>query len=581
MRLIKLSSNLEKFKTVDFKYGLNIIIGERTNPDNKDTKDSYNGVGKSLLIEILHFCLGSNKITAFSKNIPEAIFYLEFEDYNKNIHKITRECSDKQVIYLDNKKYDKLTDFQDKMQDLVFIDVPDQKGLSFRSLISRFIRRYKSNYSKYYNYVKNEQPYNEVVVNSYLLGLDSNIVERKMNVKDITTTLNNAKKSLKQDKLLLEYFKGNKDIKFQLTELKEQKERLENQIQNFKVAENYNEMKENSDKLSQQKNILNNELFVINRNIDKIEKANSVEIQLKPEELFDMYKETSLLFPETVIRTIEEVTEFHENLLKNRAEVYSTQLKTFRERKNEIEHQLKEVSNKLNDSLSFLNKHGALNEYVALNSKYNKIVEQYNKLNDYNKLIKDYEFELSVKKKEKEDVKIDIKSYLDESIDVQDKLMKQFRFFSKQFYKDKSSGLSINGNYKDNKIAWNIHADIEDDSSDGVNEVLIFCFDFTMFSAGNHNVHFLFHDSRLFSNMDPRQRYTALTVADAFLSKNPNLQYIVSLNEDMIESIKPMVEENMFEELNNIIEDSRILTLKDDKPENKLLGFQRNIPYDK
>lgn len=581
MRLIKLSSNLEKFKTVDFKYGLNIIIGERTDPDNKDTKDSYNGVGKSLLIEILHFCLGSNKISAFSKNIPEAIFYLEFEDYNKNIHKITRECSDKQAISLDNKRYDKLTDFQDKMQELVFVDVPDQKGLSFRSLISRFIRRYKSNYSKYYNYVKNEQPYNEVVVNSYLLGLDSNIVERKMNVKDITTTLNNAKKSLKQDKLLLEYFKGNKDIKFQLTELKEQKERFENQIQNFKVAENYNEMKENSDKLSQQKNILNNELFIINRNIDKIEKANSVEIQLKPEELFDMYKETSLLFPETVIRTIEEVTEFHENLLKNRAEVYSTQLKAFRERKNEIEHQLKEVSNKLNDSLIFLNKHGALNEYVALNSRYNKIVEQYNKLNDYNKLIKDYEFELSVKKKEKEDIKIDIKSYLDESIDVQEKLMKQFRFFSKQFYKDKSSGLSINGNYKDNKIAWNIHADIEDDSSDGVNEVLIFCFDFTMFSTGNHNVYFLFHDSRLFSNMDPRQRYTALTVADDFLSKNPNLQYIVSLNEDMIESIKPMVEENMFEDLNNIIEDSRILTLKDDKPENKLLGFQRNIPYDK
>ena len=322
-------------------------------------------------------------------------------------------------------------------------------------------------------------------------------------------------------------------------------------------------------------------MFVINRNIDKIEKASSVEIQLKPDELFDMYKETSLLFPETVIRTIEEVTEFHENLLKNRSEVYSAQLKIFRERKSEIEHQLKEVSNKLNDSLSFLNKHGALNEYVALNSRYNKIVEQYNKLNDYNKLIKDYEFELSVKKKEKEDIKIDIKSYLDESIDVQEKLMKQFRFFSKQFYKDKSSGLSINGNYKDNKIAWNIHADIEDDSSDGVNEVLIFCFDFTMFSTGNHNVHFLFHDSRLFSNMDPRQRYTALTVADAFLSKNPDLQYIVSLNEDMIDSIKPMVEEKMFEELKNIIEDSRILTLKDDKPENKLLGFQRNIPYDK
>jgi len=87
MRLIKVSSNLDSFKTVNFKHGFNIIMVERTNPDNKDTKDSYNGVGKSLLIEIIHFCLGSNKITSFSKNIPEAIFYLEFEDLNNRKHK--------------------------------------------------------------------------------------------------------------------------------------------------------------------------------------------------------------------------------------------------------------------------------------------------------------------------------------------------------------------------------------------------------------------------------------------------------------------------------------------------------------
>lgn len=581
MRLISLNSNLTSFKQIKFKNGLNVIVGERTNPEVKDTKDSYNGVGKSLIIEIIHFCLGSKKIKAFSENIPEAEFYLTFETQNHDVHVIKRECSGDQVVYLDEEKYESITLFTNKLEKLIFPNLPNQKGLSFRSLISRFMRRYKSSYNKYYNYVKKEQPYNELITNSYLLGLDTEIVEKKMSVKNIASTLNKAKKSLKEDKLLLEYFKGNKDIKFQITELKEQKTKLEQNISNFKVADNYNEMKSNADQLSKEKSKLNNELFFVERNIEKIEKMSNVEITLKADDLEEMYKEAKFLFPNDVKKTLYEVTDFHEKIIENRKLVYNKQLDQLKKRRVELENTIKDLSNKLDNLMAFLNQHGALNEFAALNEKYRKVTEQFNKLSDYNKLIKDYEYELSIKKKEKEDIKIEIKTYLDMSTKTQDNLMKQFRFFSKQFYKDKASGLSVNGNYKDNQISWEIHADIEDDSSDGVNEVLIYCFDLTMFSIGRHDVSFLFHDSRLFSNMDPRQRFTALKIAIDFTNNNPNYQYILSLNEDMIESIKPMIDENEFESLKDYINKSRVLTLKDDKPENKLLGFQKNIPYDK
>ena len=79
MRLIELRANKPSFKTVRFnETGLSIILGKKQDPTSKDLQKTYNGVGKSLIIEIIHFCLGSNSIEAFKK-LPEWEFTLEFE----------------------------------------------------------------------------------------------------------------------------------------------------------------------------------------------------------------------------------------------------------------------------------------------------------------------------------------------------------------------------------------------------------------------------------------------------------------------------------------------------------------------
>ena len=53
------------FKTVEFKPGFNVVLAERTKESTK--KDSRNGLGKSTLIEIIHFCLGNSKGESLSK----------------------------------------------------------------------------------------------------------------------------------------------------------------------------------------------------------------------------------------------------------------------------------------------------------------------------------------------------------------------------------------------------------------------------------------------------------------------------------------------------------------------------------
>ena len=82
MRLIKLSANQSSFKTIKFNAtGLSLIVGVRS--DNlvnaeKPHEDglSYNGVGKSLIVELIHFCLGSSKNNAFEQHLSDWEFSL-------------------------------------------------------------------------------------------------------------------------------------------------------------------------------------------------------------------------------------------------------------------------------------------------------------------------------------------------------------------------------------------------------------------------------------------------------------------------------------------------------------------------
>ena len=58
MHLIKVSANKSSFKTINFnRSGLNFILAKQKNEDNYDVSKTYNGVGKSLIVKIVHFCL--------------------------------------------------------------------------------------------------------------------------------------------------------------------------------------------------------------------------------------------------------------------------------------------------------------------------------------------------------------------------------------------------------------------------------------------------------------------------------------------------------------------------------------------
>lgn len=116
-----------------------------------------------------------------------------------------------------------------------------------------------------------------------------------------------------------------------------------------------------------------------------------------------------------------------------------------------------------------------------------------------------------------------------------------------------------------------IEAKIDSDSSDGINSVKIFCYDMTVLQLQrHHNVHSIFHDSRLFDPIDSRQGAALFTLADK-IAKDRGYQYIASINADRMESIK----DTMGSDIANTIfsDDTIILELNDTSEEDKLLGI--------
>jgi uncharacterized protein YydD (DUF2326 family) len=152
-----------------------------------------------------------------------------------------------------------------------------------------------------------------------------------------------------------------------------------------------------------------------------------------------------------------------------------------------------------------------------------------------------------------------------------------FRSLAKRFYPTAVAGLSVNNNEGDNLLRYNIDAKIESDNSDGINNVKIFCYDMTLlFKGQNHNIDFIFHDSRLFDGIDERQKTELFKIVYEEFA-NSRKQYIATVNQNQLNEIKDYMEPELFQK---IINDNTVLTLTDDDESEKLLGITVDINDD-
>jgi uncharacterized protein YydD (DUF2326 family) len=581
MRLLELRANKKSFHTVTFNWkGISII---RARQKSKNIRKTYNSVGKSLLIALIHFCLGSNKNKEFENKLPEWEFSLDFE-IDGVTYTAVRNTSNQEIIQLDNKEY-KPKEYNQYLGQKLFHNRDENiKYLSFRSLISRFIRPKRSSYVSYDTFIIEEQKvggYPNLLNNSYLLGLDIEKVDKKYRLKDQFDDIKTKKSNIENDPIMKGFFKIDgdiKDIEIEIEFLEDRVRKLEKNISEFKVSEDYDQIRKEADEISSSLKAYKNKATALKNATRNIEKSLKIQPDISTRKITALYQEAEYGIRESIVKKLEEVENFNKKLLDNRKSRLIEEKKKIEAQLEDVDRIISRLGKQEDEKLYLLKATGSLEEYAKLNEELSNYKVKLGKIKEYKELLAEYENKIEEIKKEFIDENIETNKYLKDSEPVRKRNIQIFKSFAEQFYENKKAGIEIRNNTSENRLRYDIRASIDSDTGDGVGYVKLFCFDWTLLKAQhNHEVKFIFHDSRLLSEIDPRQVATLFQVAYKNAEEN-NFQYFISANQKDLDSIKDKISPGEYEK---IIERNVILDLTDESDESKLLGIQVDLDYEK
>lgn len=572
MKLVSLSANKSTFRTVKFnRSGITLILGRKGAASTR--KGSFNGVGKSLIIRLVHFCLGCNAVADFEKKLAGWEFTLTVEIGGIE-HKLKRSTDNQGKIGFDNEELD-LTKFKESLENRIFSFEPGL-SLSFRSLINRFIRQDRAAYVEADTFVSEEKDYYKLLNNAFLLGLDPDLIKKKHDLRESSQKIKVLKGNFDKDLILKEFYSGGKNADIELQALLEKIDKLEDSLKEFNVAENYHAIRKEADDYSSKIQELENHRSLLEISISNIEKSIKTRPDIPREKVTAVYEEAKFVFKEEFKKSLDDVLAFQAQLISNRRKRLLNEKARLRKDIKKNEARRLKFGELLDQTLKFLGSHRALDEFISLTNFCSELRSKAQKLKDYQELVKRYDAKLHMISLDmkKEDIGTD--TYLEKSSKVLNGHHSLFRVLSKEFYKDKASGITIKNNVGNNLTRFDIDVRIQHDSSDGINEVKLFCFDMTLLKAKQgHQVDFIFHDSRLFANMDPRQRATLFKLA--YQQTEDGMQYIASVNQDQLASIEAELSP---EEYKKYISDSVALELTDERTASKLLGIEVDIDYE-
>lgn len=573
-------ANKDSFKAVEFSTGFNVVMADRTKEST--VKDSRNGLGKSTLLEIIHFCLGAG----YSRNkglVVEPLAGWEFSvDLLIGSHTITatRCVDDPGYVYVSvdtsgchanggsTGKTTKCSakEWNKQLVELYFglsADVEEYKYLpTFRSLISYFIRRGKDAFSIPFEHFRRQQLWDIQVNNAFLLGLAWQDASVLQDLKERKKAIQNFASAAKAG-VVSKYIGSLGDLEAKKVRVKAQADKEEEYLQSFKVHPEYIQIQTDANNRTEEIHTLVNANASDRRLLQYYERNLSDEQPPDTQNVQRIYKEAGVALPDVALRRIEEVQEFHNHIIKNRKEFLSTEIDRLKKGIDLREVEIEKKTDERSKIMEVLKTHGALEEYTLLQERHMGTVNQ---LNEITTMIED----LRKFEKSKSEIKISIETWrqkarkdYDERHMIRERAISLFNEHSELLY-DAPGQLVINIDDK----GFKYDVEIERSGSAGISNMKVFCYDLMLaklWSNKEPSPRLLIHDSTIFDGVDERQRARALEMA-ARESASSDFQYICTLNSDYIPT-------NEFSEDFNIEEYVK-LKLTDKSADGCLLGIR-------
>ncbi len=573
MRLLQLTSNNPKFHTINFKNGLNIVVGSQLTAEQKK---SINGIGKSISLSLIHYMFGSNFKTASDKKLEDYLstygtFELTFL-HNDKEYTIKKDFSQSEY-YINEEKIVK-TNYPKKLNE-IFLGKEEIKP-TFKQLLNCFARRYSSdNGMIYYSHVLSQQgrpieDYEQQYTNLALLGIDMSLVQQSYEIKDKIAKLKKAEKTVEDYEKVLD--------KTNIDDIKDEIERLNIQIEKFIIAENYDKLKQEADSLTTEINDFRNKIFFSSKKLKtkelNYETSQNTNIDInKIEELFN---EANFFFEEKIIKRIEQTQEFHNNLINNRKKRLSAEIRDLKIEIEKLQIEMKSLANRRDNILKDLNNKGALEERDTLKDRIKTLEKEKQDLEKYAHILNEFKKDKSNLEVKNATIKQASISYLDKNHEHIEYIQKTFRNLVKQFYDNQGGSFKID-EAPTAKYLFNINIHIPKEGSQGVGEVKVFCYDVLLYLLNKDLLGFLAHDGCIFSEMDRRQKSTIFKII-LELTKGDNFQYFLNIGDNTLNEI---LDENneiniLSEDEKEIIKNSIRLTLSDKDEKNWLFGESFN-----
>jgi|CXWL01.1.fsa_nt_gi uncharacterized protein YydD (DUF2326 family) len=578
--LTKIYANDKRFKSVSFKKGLNVILADRQ--QNSDDKDSRNGIGKTTLINVLHFCLGSDlsrKIFPIDE-IKNWVFYLELELCGKEITAI-RSIENANVIQIEGDTsslpikpeievtqgivFYKLADWRELLGSCLFgikKNSREKYSPSFRSLIAYFIRVGLDAYSNPFSSFRNQKSWQTQVANAFLLGLNWEFASDVQILKD----KNNAASAL-DDAINTSIVHSKGELEAERVRLQKEVEKEENHLSTFKVHPKYQELQIKTNDLTKEIQTLANKNLLLQRKFSRYEESINSEKEPDSSSLIALYEEVGVHFGDSLKKTLEETKKFHSEIIQNRKNFLKAEI-------NEIKNNLSFNADVMEEKISeraelmrLLQTHGALDEFTFLQKG---LIEKRTRLEGLKDKLRDMN-SIALKKKEikTKRIEIDYKIQRDfeESRPRWEKAIDGFNENSLALYNNPGDliiNISEKGGVKEN--AYSFDVEIPRSKSEGVSKMKIFCYDLMLVDlfSKEGKIDFLIHDSTMFDGVDSRQIAHALEYAHQ-KGIETGFQYICAFNSDGIPR-------GDFTDDFDIEKHVR-LRLSDQRPEDSLFGF--------
>lgn len=564
----------QSFKSVHFKKGFNIVLADKTSQSS--TKDSRNGLGKTLLIEIIHFCLGASKKKGsglFRENVFPQIkdwtFTLDF-DLEGQLISASRQMADPRIITMimdDRRKQFSESEWTEFLGIKMF-GLPTKVHTyspSFRNLISYFIRREDYAFTHPFEYFAKQPEWSKQVHNAFLLGLGDNYAGEWQEIKDKKRLLSQLKKAAKSG--LMKGMLGSLgELESERVHLQAEIEETRRQLDSFLIHPQYKDIEQQANVLTREIHQLSNANMFDRQILGLYQETINAEQTQEPsvDSIEQLYKEASVVLATGITKQLSELQQFHVQLIENRKQFLFDEMEGIKQEIQKREQEIEKKTKERAELLVILQTHGALEEHSRLEEHHTEKLSQFKELTQRIDNLKQFEAGNSDLLIAQEQLASRARRDYHERDTQRKQAITLFNASSQALYEVPGS-LVIDIN---DKTGYQFGVDIKRTGSTGIEKMKVFCYDLMLIQRWQQQPYspgILIHDSALFDGVDERQVGLALQLM-VNESEKHGFQYICTLNTDQIPSN---------DELRNFSLDPYCaLRLKDDRPENSLLGLR-------